>query len=223
MSQKNSKKDENKDTEIIDIDYQIEHTEEEITSPSMNLSSSNEKLRDTESSENDSKVKELSEIKQLYGQLEEKDEAYNKLHNRYLRALADYENLHKRTKTEKAQIIKNANQQLLLRLLNIADTLEKAETSISSTENVEVDVVVDSFTAIHKQFCSILRKEGVERIQAVGKKFDPNFHEAVFVKPDPNAEEDTILEEVQTGYLLNSSLLRPTKVIIAKKETNGEK
>ena len=81
----------------------------------------------------------------------------------------------------------------------------------------------DGFQVVSNQFELIIRNEGVERIKAVGEKFDPNYHEAVYVKPVPDVEEDTVLEEVQAGYLLNSSLLRPTKVVIAKKNTKGEK
>ncbi|MHA2306303.1 MAG: nucleotide exchange factor GrpE, partial [Candidatus Hodarchaeales archaeon] len=75
----------------------------------------------------------------------------------------------------------------------------------------------DGFKAINNQFSSILKKEGIERIPSLGKKFDPNFHEVIFVKSDSNNEENIILEEIQVGYLLNSELLRPAKVVVTKK------
>ncbi|MCK5342525.1 MAG: nucleotide exchange factor GrpE, partial [Candidatus Heimdallarchaeota archaeon] len=75
---------------------------------------------------------------------------------------------------------------------------------------------VDGFNAVQKLFSTILKNEGIERIIAKGEKFNPNFHEVVFVKHDAKFEEDTILEEIQVGYLLNSKLLRPSKVVISK-------
>jgi molecular chaperone GrpE len=159
----------------------------------------------------------IDELKSLYKKIEEKDTQYDKIYSRYLRALADYENLEKRTKSEKQRIIKQANEKLLLKLIDLADTFEKAENDFSSNEMTTLDSVVDGFKAIHKQFRTILKNEGIKRIKAQGKKFDPKFHEVVFVKSDSNIEDETILEEIQSGYLLNSELLRPTKAVIAKK------
>jgi molecular chaperone GrpE len=215
---KNTKKSDDSNMEILDIDQQIEETESEeyqetFNEGSLNLGDS-KTITDQES---------LLTVKELYKQLEDKDAEYEKLHSRYLRALADYENLEKRQRTEKANFIKKANEEIILKLLNLADTFEKAEKSINSAEADNLNLVKDGFQAVHKQFNSLLKNEGVERINSIGEKFDPNLHEAVFVKATPDKEEETILEEVQTGYLLNSSLIRPTKVIIAKNETKGEK
>jgi len=223
MKRKNSKKSENNDTEIVDLDYQIEQATNDTTTSSNNQISASEKSSPADPSEEVLKDEMLDQVQQLYKELEEKDDQYNKIYNRYLRALADYENLDKRTKVERASIIKKANEKLLLKFLDLADTFERAEANISSKSSGNNDLVLDGFKAAHKQFATILKNEGIERIQAVGEKFDPNFHEAVFVRPNSEVEEDTILEEVQVGYLLNSSLLRPTKVVIAKSQLEGEK
>ena len=99
-------------------------------------------------------------------------------------------------------------------MLELADTLEKAKSSfVDPSNNIEIK---EGFEAIEKQFFSILHNEGVERLECLGEKFDPAFHEAVFVRTDSGEGEDIILEEVQAGYTLNSTLLRPSKVIIAK-------
>lgn len=222
MSEKPSQKEEKEDSEIIDIDEQIRMSEDK------NSSSSGDEIIGSINTTKSSLTKiadknMLSEVQKLYKQLEEKDEEYNKIYNRYLRALADYENLQKRIKEERAKFIKNANENLLIKLLDLADTFEKAKATITSGEANKTDLIKDGFQTVSKQFNSILKNEGVERIQAVGKKFDPNYHEAIFVKPDTDVEDDTVLEEVQIGYLLNSSLLRPTKVIIAKRNTKGDK
>ena len=159
----------------------------------------------------------------LYKQLEEKDELYERLHKRYLSAMADYENLEKRTKADRGTILKQANKRLLFKLLDLSDSFDRAERSMSSRESITVDSVIEGVKAVRKQFDTILRNEGIKKIEAIGRKFDPNFHEVVFVKPDSDSEEDTILEEVEVGYLLNSRLLRPTKVVVVKNKTKGEK
>ncbi|MFX0185376.1 MAG: nucleotide exchange factor GrpE [Candidatus Hodarchaeota archaeon] len=223
MNQKNSKKSENNNTEIVDVDYQIEQGTNDNTTSSNDQISVSDKHSKVNSSEQVLKDQILDEVQELYQKLEEKDNQYNKVYDRYLRALADYENLEKRTKIERAGLVNRANEQLLLKLLDLAETFEKAEANIITENSVNNDLVLDGFKAVQKQFLTILKNEGVERIQAVGKKFDPNFHEAVFVKENSEVEEDTILEEVQAGYLLNSSLLRPTKVVIAKSQLKGEK
>lgn len=195
---------------FYDIDKQIKESD-----------SKNVKIL-TNSKSMDSKSNQISEAEELESQIEklqeelEKQEKNNqKDKKRYLRALADYENLEKRTKAERSRFLKNANANLLTKLLELADTLEKAKSSFldSSTNN---DVLKEGFLAIERHFFSILNNEGVERLECIGKKFDPAFHEAVFVKTDSGEEEDIILEEVQAGYTLNSTLLRPSKVIIAK-------
>ncbi len=217
MSQKNPKNSNDNEEEIVDIDYQIEETENE-TPPKVE----NKKASISGLAEDTTNKELLDELERVYKQLEEKDELYDKTHKQYLRALADYENLEKRTRTERAGIVKQANERLLLKLVDLADSFEKAEIDISSKEALTPDSVIKGFQAVRKQFNTILKSEGVERIPAIGEKFDPNFHEVVFVKPDSDTEEDIILEEVQIGHLLNSKVLRPSKVVVAKNIKQGE-
>ena len=218
MSKKNLGNSNEIEQEIVDVDYQIEEADTETLPKVKDKKAVNSGL-----TEDTSKKKLFNELERVYKQLEEKDEQYNKIHERYLRALADYENLEKRTRTERARIVKQANERLLLKLVDLADSFEKAEADLSIGEPATTDSMIKGFQAVHQQFKTILKNEEVERISAIGEKFDPNFHEVVFAKPDSNTEDDTILEEVQIGYLLNSKVLRPTKVVVAKTKTEGEK
>lgn len=207
MGEKKTESPDNSESEFFDIDEQIEQAED---------------IPGEESSE---RVERSSgplmvEIKELYEKLEEKDSEFNKLHQRYLRALADYENLSKRSRAERTRLLKQANDQLLLKLLDIANSFQKAEASWSK-DPLDYEEISVGFQAIQKQFLSFLKNEGVTPIQALGEIFDPNFHEVIHVRSSPDVEEDTILEEVETGYLLNSSLLRPAKVIIAKQNLDS--
>lgn len=211
MSQKNNKSKDNEKSEFIDIDYQIEEAdngssksskEVELLEPRLNTQSTNNEF--------------IEELKSLYKQIEEKDAQYEKVHSQYLRALADYDNLNKRTKSEKNRIIKQANEKILLKLIGLADTFEKAEKELATPDSITLKKAIDGFKTVHQQFSTILKSEGVEKISSLGEKFDPNFHEVIFVKPDSNNDEDTILEEIQVGYILNSKLLRPVKVVVSK-------
>ena len=195
---------------FYDIDEQIKGSDSKEVKMS-----TNSKSMDSKSSQQSEHGELESQIEMLQEVIDKQEKKNLKNKERYLRALADYENLEKRTKVEKSRFLKNANANLLTKLLELADTLEKAKSSFldSSTDN---NVLKEGFLAIERHFFSILNNEGVERLECIGKKFDPAFHEAVFVKTDSGEEEDIILEEVQAGYTLNSTLLRPSKVIIAK-------
>lgn len=172
--------------------------------------------QETVSDQNSKKANAQEEIVRLQNELEEKIEENKRLKSHHLRALADYENLSKRTKAERLKLLKSANADLLTKLLELADSFEKGAGSLSES-SVTLDVVKEGFQAIESQFFTILKNEGIERSSCLGEKFDPSLHEVIFVRSDSNVEEDTILEEVQAGYKLNSVLLRPSKVIIAKK------
>jgi molecular chaperone GrpE len=142
-----------------------------------------------------------------------------------MRAQAELENAKKRLEREKRDIIKFANENLIKGLLPIVDNLERAldhaepvqAGSASLTEGVQL--ILDSLR-------SLLEKNGVNPVTAVGEKFDPNFHEAVMQEENPEVEEGTVTREVQRGYLLRDRLIRPAMVVVAKRptltESNGQ-
>lgn len=192
-------KDENN---IIDIEEQIMQSE---TTPA-----------ETVSDQISIKDNTQTNIVHLQKELEEKIEENKKLKSRHLRALADYENLNKRTKVERLKLLKSANTGLITKFLDLADSFEKGTNSFSNS-SVTLDVVKEGFKAVETQFFTILKNEGVQRVTCIGEKFDPAVHEVILVRSDSSVEEDTILDEIQAGYKLDSVLLRPSKVIIAKR------
>jgi len=192
----------NDENNIIDIEEQIMQSRTE--------------QQETVSDQNSNKDIIQKEISALQKELKEKIEENTKLKNHHLRALADYENLSKRTKADRLKMLKSANADLITKFLDLADSFEKGTDSFSEI-SVTLDIVKTGFQAIESQFFTILKNEDVERISCLGEKFDPSLHEVVLVRSDSDVEEDTILEEIQAGYRLNTVLLRPSKVIIAKK------
>lgn len=122
---------------------------------------------------------------------------------RYKRALADYQNLEKRTREERGEWIRSSGRDILLRLLPVLDTLSLANKHIED-EGIKVTL---------KQFVDVLNVEGVVKIETSGKKFDPHIMEAV----EQVDEGDNVVEEVREGYMLHDRLLRPAQVRVGKK------
>lgn len=125
------------------------------------------------------------------------------LENQVKRALADYQNLEKRVQEDKKEWIRSANRELILRILLVLDTLTTA--SIHSDDaNLKVSVA---------QFLDVLKGEGVEKIETVGKPFDPTHMEAVTTA---EGEENKILEEIRAGYTLHGKVLRVAQVKVGR-------
>lgn len=128
--------------------------------------------------------------------------------DKYKRALADYQNLEKRMKDGRIELVTSANRDLLLRFLPILDTL------VLATQHAENP----TFKVVIAQFSDILKSEGAVRIKTVGEKFDPNLMEVVTTT---DGEEGIVIQEVRPGYLLHDRLLRPAQVIVGKKEASS--
>lgn len=165
--------------------------------------------------EHKKKKKKDDAAEELQKALEEKEEALKELNNKYLYLQADFENF-KRIKTkEKQDILKYGNEVLIKDLIPVIDNLERAIEHASKSE--EGKGIVDGVQITLNEFLKVLERSGVERVDAVGKKFDPNLHEALFQEERVDMEPDTVTSEVQKGYTLNGRLLRPSRVAVSKK------
>jgi len=153
-------------------------------------------------------------IEELQKTLEEKENTLKTFQNKLLYLQADFENFKKQKNKEKQELLKFGNEVLIKELLPVLDNLERALEHASTTENVTS--IVEGIKIIHAEFLKILEKYGVTRVEAVGKKFDPNVHEAVFQEVRDDVEPGTVVSEFQKGYLLNGRLIRPSRVIVSK-------
>jgi molecular chaperone GrpE len=132
-------------------------------------------------------------------------EEFKNLDNQLKRALADYQNLEKRVVSEKSEWVKLANKGLLFRLLPALDNLSLAE---KHTQDKGVTLSID-------QMISAFKEEGIEKIETMGRDFDPNLMEAVHVA---EGQEGKVAEEVRAGYTLFGQVLRPAQVAVGKGE-----
>lgn len=133
-------------------------------------------------------------------------------HQRYVRLQADFANFKKRTNVEKLQLSELVKTEVLIRILPIMDNFERALQSPRETISEEMQSFVAGYEMIYKQLREVLEKEGVTKMEAVGKPFDPQYHQAVTRVASEAYENDTVAEVLQEGYLLGDKTLRPAMV-----------
>lgn len=143
------------------------------------------------------------------------DAAVAEMQQRYLRLQADFANFKKRTANEKLQISELVKMEVLTNVLPVMDNFERALQVPQDKMTDDVKSFIDGYEMIYKQLLAVLEKEGVAKIDAVGKPFDPNFHQAVMRVESDEYENDTVVEVLQDGYLLGEKTLRPAMVKVA--------
>lgn len=135
-------------------------------------------------------------------------------HDRFLRVAAELDNFRKRKEREIGDLRKYANQTLLKELLAVVDNLERA--LAASRETSEPEGLRDGVEMTLKELLKIFEKFGVQPIEALQQPFDPNLHEAVMQEPSDAVPANTVVKELQKGYLLRDRLLRPSMVVVSK-------
>jgi molecular chaperone GrpE len=131
------------------------------------------------------------------------------------RKQADFENFRKRSQKEIDEYKRYATTEVVLDVLNLIDNFERAVESARSSK--EFDALLEGVLIIKKQFRNLLEKKyGVKNIEAVGKEFDPNLHDAVMVAETGEYDKDTVIEDLQKGYVMHDRVIRPSKVKVAK-------
>jgi molecular chaperone GrpE len=139
--------------------------------------------------------------------------------DKLLRALADMENLRRRTDREVADARAYAVSNFARDLVGVADNLHRAlEAAGQSAADVEgpAKALHEGVELTERELLKVLEKHGVKRIDPVGAKFDPNFHQAIFEVPDANLASGLIAQVVQPGYVLGERVLRPAMVGVSK-------
>lgn len=139
---------------------------------------------------------------------------YQDLWNRYLRLQAEFDNYRKRSLQEKAEFIKFANQGFISELIGILDNFELS-IKYADKKN-DFKLMHQGVDMIIKQLHTLLKSKGLEKMNTVGEKFDPHKHDALEIIEDQDVDSDTVVEELQPGYLLSGKILRPAKVKVAK-------
>lgn len=160
--------------------------------------------------EKEAEVKE-EDIESLKNNIEELKKEKEELYKRYLRAIADIDNLRKRTEKEKREFYQVVLGEILLAMLPIIDDFERA----LANQTEQNEAFRKGIELIYKNFKETLFKFGLKPIEAVGAEFNPFYHEAIFKVDSEEVDRPIVIEEFQKGYLLNDKLLRPSLVRVA--------
>jgi len=153
------------------------------------------------------------EIAELKAQAAKAKETYDQL----LRTAADFENFRKRAARERQDAVKFANESLLQKLIPVIDNFEMAIAAAAATQEGSAQSLQTGVNMILSQLRSTLMEAGLEEIDATGKPFDPNFHEAVSQQETSDVPEGHVVQQLRKGYRLRERLLRPATVIVARK------
>jgi len=138
------------------------------------------------------------------------------LNDKYLRAMAEFENYRRRTIAEKADWIRTSTQKLALEICDVVDNFERAFTNAKPEDLA--NPFFQGIQLIEKQLAKALEKEGVKKIEALGKEFDPDFHDALAHIPS-EYDENIVAAVIQNGYTMHDKVIRPVRVAVS----NGTK
>lgn len=185
----------NKEETVEDVTLEQEQTE----------SQAEETVEETtETSE-----QEVSEEEQ-HEEKDPKDAKIEELNDRLVRNMAEFDNFRKRSEKEKAQMFEIGAKSIIEKILPVIDNFERGLGTVSEEE--KESAFVQGIEQIYKQFLTALDEAGVKPIEAVGKEFNPDFHNAVMHGEDENYGENTISDEFQKGYMYKESVVRHSMV-----------
>lgn len=164
-------------------------------------------------------AREAAQIAALHSEIAE-------LKERYLRALADTDNLRKRAEREKQDAAQFAFSRFARDLLAVADNFERALDVMKPEKRAaltpEALSVIEGIEATHRQLVATFERFAVKKIDAIGKKFNPNFHEAIAEIPNPSLPAGTVFAVAENGYVIGERLLRAAKVAITSSSSPGD-
>ena len=188
---------------------------------------SQDKTKNSEVKESKTKNSEVKESKTKNSEVKESIEESLKIsQDKLLRAMAEIENQRRRFEKEKQEAFDFGGFNFAAESLPLIDNIDRAISSFKSDDslkdNKDLDKIIDGIEIVKKDLVSIFKKNGIEPISCINKKFDPNFHQAMLEVDDNTKDPGTVVQEMQTGYMMKSRLLRPSLVSVAKKRNENK-
>ena len=204
---------EEKKTEDMQEEVSEEVTEKEETEAQTAKTEQQEQDEQTEGGQTKEEAVEKKRFGKKKEKKDKKDEKIEELTDQLKRQLAEFDNYRKRTEKEKASMYVVGAKEIVEKILPIVDNFERGLAQVP--EEQKEDPFVDGMSKVYKQLTTALGEAGVEPIEAVGKEFDPNFHNAVMHVEDDEVGENVIVEEFQKGYLYKDVVVRHSMVKVA--------
>ncbi len=175
---------------------------------------------------NDADINEIENNKQAKDETSP-DEKIKELEDKLARAYAEMENQRRRYEKERDDAFEYGGFSFAKESLNLLDNLDRSKISLENDEKLKnsesLKKIFDHLNIIKKDMLSIFKKNNIEQIETINKKLDPNFHQAMMEVEDENKEPGSIVQEIQTGYMMKDRLLRPALVAVSKKAEKSEK
>ena len=196
----------------------------------MEMAKSEKKEQEKASSKDESETqnKEQKENKITPIKEETAEEKLKTVQEKLLRTMAEMENQRRRFEKEKKEAFEFGGFNFAAESLLLIDNIDRAIVSFKNDEslknNQDLNKNIDGIEIVKKDLVAIFKKNGIEAIECINKKFDPNFHQAMLELEDSTKEPGTVVQEMQKGYMMKSRLLRPSLVGVTKKrEEKAEK
>ena len=186
----------------------VKASEEAASEPSEDAEAS-----DTSSEEDDDKKKGKF-FKKKDKKKDPKDEKIEELNDRLIRNMAEFDNFRKRTDKEKSQMFEMGASDVVTKILPVIDDLERGFTAMS--EEDKDSSFAKGIEMVYKKLMATLSDMGVTTIEAVGKEFDPTYHNAVMQAPSDEYESGTVTQELQKGYMYKERIIRHSMVMVAE-------
>ena len=171
---------------------------------------------------------EFSKEKDISSKEQTVEDKLKIIEEKLLRSMAEIENQRKRLEKEKQEAFEFGGFNFARETLSLLDNIDRAITSFQNDEGLknskDLDKFIKGVEIVKKDLISIFKKNGIEPIECINKKFDPNFHQAMLEVEDDTKETGVVIQEIQKGYMMGDRLLRPSLVGVSKKrEEKGQK
>ena len=180
-----------------------------------------EKTPSKDGNETQKKEEKVAPIKE-----ETPEEKLKSTQDKLLRTMAEMENQRRRFEKEKQEAFEFGGFNFAAESLLLIDNIDRAIVSFKNDEslknNIDLNKIIDGIEIVKKDLVSIFKKNGIETIECINKKFDPNFHQAMLELEDNTKETGTVVQEIQKGYMMKNRLLRPSLVGVTKKREEKE-
>lgn len=179
---------------------------------------SEENTKAEQAAQTEETVDNVEELKASEESTEKKEKKEEDFKEKYYYIAAEMQNMQRRFDREKENLLKYGSEKILRDMLDVVDNLDRTLGFIKNDEDEKVKNIVVGIDMISKMFIDNLGKHGLKEIEAMGKEFDPNFHEALAQQPAEDKPNMEIITVHQKGYSLNERVIRPSKVVVVKND-----
>lgn len=176
----------------------------------------NKNLNNNEQEEQNQQMKESNQEinpEELQKRIEELEKESNEWKEKFLRKAAEFENYKRRTENDQLNLINYAAESFIKKILPIVDDFERSLEHINDSNDYEK--LKEGVQLIYNKLVKVLEEQGVKKIDAVGKPFDVEYHEALMQREDPSVPPHTVLDELEKGYMYRDKVIRHSKVVVS--------